>query len=111
VQSLSRGRDTHNAWAAAPRKAVPIGPPRVAPYVHDAIDKVTGPKDDGPQVFIEPGAASQEGRVGVGQRFARRRAVGSGHGSAWYGLSEPRCSRVPGVASAFGFGTAFAFVP
>jgi hypothetical protein len=34
--------------------AAGVAAPFVAPYVHKAIDKLTGP-DDGPQVFIQPG--------------------------------------------------------
>jgi hypothetical protein len=29
--------------------------PFVAPYVHDKIDKLTGPKDKGPKVVLPPG--------------------------------------------------------
>ena len=32
--------------------------PLAAPYVHKGIDKLTGPKDNRPQVFIEPGTVS-----------------------------------------------------
>jgi hypothetical protein len=32
--------------------------PFAAPHVHHAIDKVIGPKDDGPQVVIPPGTVS-----------------------------------------------------
>ena len=34
--------------------------PIVAPYVHDAIAKLTGPKDDGPKVVIAPGSRRPE---------------------------------------------------
>ena len=38
--------------------AADVVAPFVAPYIHDAIDKVTGPKDYGPQVFIPPGTVN-----------------------------------------------------
>jgi hypothetical protein len=34
--------------------------PLVAPYVHDGIGKLTGPRDDGPQVMIAPGTRRPE---------------------------------------------------
>jgi hypothetical protein len=32
--------------------------PLAAPYVHKGIGKLTGPKDDGPRFFIQPGTVS-----------------------------------------------------
>jgi hypothetical protein len=35
--------------------ALDVAAPFVAPYVPDVIDKLTGPKDEGPHVIIPPG--------------------------------------------------------
>jgi hypothetical protein len=58
IQSELTQRRSATTNALLGLAAAQVVTPFVAPYVHDAIDKVTGPKDDGPQVYIEPGTVS-----------------------------------------------------
>lgn len=40
--------------------AAAIVAPIAAPYIHDAIDKVTGPKADEPHVILPPGTDTEK---------------------------------------------------